>query len=102
MKLTNNNSTANIAPPRNIGGGRENPFITGDNSPQSLKAVFLRPSFLRCPKFLGQLSIMTVLFGQSLGLVAPVSGILTPFNTVTNTVRSMRDGFTHSITGITA
>jgi hypothetical protein len=94
MKLTKPQSTANIKTPRNIEGGRGNPFIQGDNSPQSL-AVFLRPSFTE----LFGIHIMMVLFGQSLGLVAPCSGITTPFNTVTNTVVSMRDGLAYSIQG---
>ncbi len=100
-KLTHENHAAILNAPRNIEGGRENPFRTGDNTPQ-IKAVFLRPSFLEQCNFASFKFIMMVLFGQSLGLVAPVRGILTPFNTVTNTVRSMRDGFPTLRTGITA
>jgi hypothetical protein len=80
--------------------GRENPFRTGDNTPQLL-AVFLCLSFLK-PTLCRLSNIMMVLFGQSLWLVAPVRGILTPRHTVTNTVRSNSDGFNHSQrTGIT-
>jgi hypothetical protein len=102
--LTKNKSTANIEPPRNIEGGCGNPFRQGDNTPQ-IKAVFLRPSFfVRAPNWWSVLiHIMMVLFGQSLGLVAPCRGITTPSNTVTNTVVSMRDGFTTLLRqGITA
>jgi hypothetical protein len=99
--LTKNKSTANIEPPRNIEGGCGNPFLLGDNTP-IIKSVFLRPSFFASSNLRRLIHIMMVLFGQSLGLVAPSSGITTPFNTVTNTVVSMRDGFTHSLLGITA
>jgi hypothetical protein len=95
-KLTHENHAAILNATRNIEGGRENPFRTGDNTPQ-IKAVFLRPSFLEQCNFASFKFIMMVLFGQSLGLVAPVRGILTPFNTVTNTVRSMRDGFPQNL-----
>jgi hypothetical protein len=97
MKLTNPQSTANIAPPRHIEGGCGNPFSKGDNTPQ-IKAVFLCLSFYAN----WHIHIMMVLFGQSLGLVAPLRGITTPFNTVTNTVVSMRDGLTILSKGITA
>ena len=101
MTLTKHKHTAILCPPHNE-VGRENPFSKGDNSPQS-KAVFLCLSFFNLVEFdLIKLNIMMVLFGQSLGLVAPLRGILTPLNTVANTVRSMRDGFTTLSKGITA
>ena len=100
MKLTQSTNDAILSVRCSSSVGRSNPFRTGDNTPQ-LKAVFLRPSFLK-PTFCRLSNIMMVLFGQSLGLVSPVRGITTPFNTVTNTVVSMRDGFTTLRTGITA
>jgi hypothetical protein len=45
---------------------------------------------------------MMVLFGQPLGLVAPSSDTANPLNTVTRFLAVLRDGFTHSILGITA
>jgi hypothetical protein len=101
MKLTNPQSTANIAPPRNIEGGCGDPFRLGDNTPQ-IKAVFLRPSFLKQCNFASFKFIMMVLFGQSLGLVAPSRGITTPFNTVTNTVVSIGGGYSILRLGITS
>lgn len=96
--LTNRLSRTKMLAPRSIEGGRSNPFRLGDKTPQSLRAVFLCLSFVH---FVG-LQIMMVLFGQSLGLVSPCRGILTPFNTVTNAVRSIRDGLTLFRQGITA
>ena len=102
MNLTKHKHTAILCPPHNE-VGRSNPFSKGDNSPQSLKAVFLCLSFFNLVEFdIIKLNIMMVLFGQSLGLVAPLRGITTPFNTVTNTVVSMCDGFTTLSKGITA
>lgn len=101
MTLTKNNHTAILCPPRNIEGGCGNPFSKGDNSPQSL-AVFLRPSFFAYSILSTAFHIMMVLFGQSLGLVAPLRGITTPFNTVTNTVVSSSDGYSILSKGITA
>ncbi len=72
--------------------GRSNPFSNGDNTPQ-LKAVFFCPSFLELCNFASFKFIMTVLFGQPLWLVVPLRGITTPFNTVTNIVVNISDGF---------
>jgi hypothetical protein len=101
MKLTNKHHAAMLCAPRNIGGGCGNPFSIGDNTPQ-IKAVFLRPSFLAQRKFASCKFIMMVLFGQSLGLVAPMRGITTPFNTVTNTVVSIGGGYSILSIGITS
>ncbi len=101
MQLTYSNTEANITTHCNSSVGRENPFRLGDNTPQSL-AVFLRLSFLHGSLLSFVIHIMMVLFGQSLGLVAPSRGILTSFNTVTNTVRSIGGGFTNLRLGITA
>ena len=102
MKLTCTPSVTKIPPPRNIGGGFRSLFSKGDNSPQSLKAVFLYLSVFNWCIFAPITFIMVVLFGQSLGLVAPSRGILTPFNTVTNTVRSIGGGYSILILGITS
>jgi hypothetical protein len=46
-------------------------------------------------------NIMMGLFGQSLWLVAPLRGILTPHNSITNTVRSIGGVYTTLSKGIT-
>ncbi len=92
MTLTKNKHTAILNALRNIEVGRENPFSNGDNTPQ-LKAVFFCPSFFDSPILDSRFNIMMGLFGQSLGLVVPLRGILTPFNSVANTVRSIGVGF---------
>lgn len=101
MKLTPTSKSNNIATHCKSSVGRENPFRQGFNKPQSL-AVFLRLSVMDSPILGNLFNIMMVLFGQSLGLVAPCRGILTPLNTVANTVRSISDGFTNQRQGITA
>ncbi len=101
MNLTHHHSPAILCPPRNIEVGCGNPFRQGDNTPQ-IEAVFLCLSFFNRLKFKLVKFTMMVLFGQSLGLVAPCRGITTPFNTVANTVVSSSDGFTHFRQGITA
>jgi hypothetical protein len=101
MRLTYSNTEANITTHCNSSVGRGNPFRLGDNTPPLL-AVFLRPSFLHSSLFSHVIHIMMVLFGQSLGLVAPSRGISTPYNTVTNIVENISDGFTNLRLGITA
>ena len=101
MKLTPTSKSNNIATHCNSSVGRSNPFRQGFNKPQSL-AVFLRPSFLHCSFLSDVIHIMTVLFGQSLGLVAPCRGISTPYNIVANIVENISDGFTNQRQGITA
>lgn len=101
MQLTYSNTEANITTHCNSSAGRGNPFRLGDNTPQSL-AVFLRLSFFHGSLLSRVIHIMMVLFGQSLGLVAPSRGISTPFNTVTNIVENTGDGFTNLRLGITA
>ena len=96
MHLTKDKHTAILCPPQHE-VGRENPLPKGDNTPQSL-AVFLCLSFFAH----GQVHIMMVLFGQPLWLVVPLGDILTPFNTVANTVRSIGVGFILQTKGITA
>lgn len=91
MKLTNTTSTAKIPPPRNIEGGRRNPFRTGDKTPP-LSAVFLCPSFIQ---------IMAGLLGQALCLVAPVRDIPTPFQPATNDVGIIGGDYPTLRTGIT-
>lgn len=92
MNLTCTPSVTKICPPRNIEGGRGNPFRTGDKTPQ-LSAVFLCPSFIH---------IMAGLLGQALCLVAPVRGISTPFNPATNDVEIIGGDYFIFRTGITA
>jgi hypothetical protein len=102
-KLTHENHAVILNAPRNIGGGCGNPFRKGDNTPQSLKAVFLCLSFLAWRVFALCNSIMTALFWRPLRSVVPFRGITTRFNAVTNTVVSISDGFNHSKRkGITA
>ena len=102
MILTQRNTKATIAPPRHIEGGRENPFRQGFNKPQILIAVFLCLSVMDSPILDNLLNIMVGLFGQSLGLVAPLRGITTSFNTITNTVVSISGGYPTQRKGITA
>ena len=101
MKLTQLTNDVNLYLHCNSGVGRENPFRQGDNTPLST-VVFLRPQFFDSPNLGSRFNIMMVLFEQPFWLVAPCRGILTSFNTVANTVRSMRDGFTNFRQGITA
>lgn len=101
MKLTCTPSITKIPPPQHEVGFRSS-FITGDNSPQSLRAVFLCLSFFSRCIFALITFIMVVLFGQPLRLVSPVRDTANPLNTAANCFAVLRDGFTHSITGITA
>jgi hypothetical protein len=98
--LTHHNTPARITTYCKSSRGCGNPFRLGDNTPQLL-AVFFCPSFLK-PALCRLSNIMMVLFGQSLGLVAPSRGITTPFNTVTNTVVSIGVGYSILRLGITA
>lgn len=99
IPLTQTTTPTKMTAPRNIEGGRENPFITGDKP--HLLAVFFCPSFLSGSILSWLSNIMMGLFEQPLRLVVPVSGILTSFNPVTNTVRSISVGYP-TLTGITA
>ena len=101
IRLTKTTTPTTMTAPRNIEGGRENPFRTGDNSPQ-LKAVFLRPQFFDSSILSSRFNIMMVCVRQSLRLVSPVRGILTLAHAVTNTVRSIGVGYPTLRTGITA
>jgi hypothetical protein len=100
MHLTKSTTPTTMIAPRSIEGGRENPFRTGDNSPQSL-AVFLRPQFFDSSILSRRFNIMMVCVRQSLRLVSPVRGILTLARAVTNTVRSIGVGYPTLRTGIT-
>lgn len=97
--LTKINQAAILNAPRNIEGGRGNPFRLGDKTP-IIKSVFLRPSFLAWRNFALCKFIMAGLFGQSLWLVAPSRGITTPFNPAANTVVSISGGYSTLRLGI--
>ena len=97
--MTVSNTGDNITIHCNSSGGRENSFSKGFNKPQILIAVFFMPS-IRRPKISGRFNMMG-LFGQSLWLVAPLRGILTPHNSITNTVRSIGGVYTTLSKGIT-
>ena len=101
MRLTYSNTEANITTHCKSSVGRENPFRKGDNTPQSL-AVFLCPSFFHGSLLSRVIHIMMVLFERPLRSVVPFRGILTSFNTVTNTVRSISGGYPTQRKGITA
>ena len=101
MKLTPISTSDNITTHCKSSVGCGNPFRKGDNTPQSL-AVFLCPSFFHGSLLSRVIHIMMVLFGQSLGLVAPCRGITTSFNTITNTVVSISGGYPTQSKGITA
>ena len=91
MTLTKNKHTAILNAPRNIEGGRRNPFKVGDKTPQLL-AVFLCPSFIH---------IMAGLLGQALCLVAPTCDIPTPFQPATNDVGIIGGSYPTLKVGIT-
>ena len=100
MDLTKDNTIANLSTHRESGVRICNPRILGDNSP-IIKSVFLCLSFFNQLTIEQVIFIMTVLFvGRN--PVAPLRDIANSFNTVANTVRSMRDGFTNFRQGITA
>ena len=102
MKLTPTSKSNNITTHRKSSAGRGNPFSKGFNKPQILIAVFLCSSFLHSSLLSCVIHIMMVLFGQSLGLVAPLRGISTPLNTVTNIVENTGDGYPTQSKGITS
>ena len=101
MQLTNSQSTANIAPPRNIEGGFSGSFPKGDNTP-IIKSVFLCLPFLDMQKFLHINSIMTALFVLPLWQVVPLYDIANSNNAVTRFLAKSSDGFTPLNKGITA
>jgi hypothetical protein len=101
-KLTHQNHVVILNAPRNIEVGLRNSFSKGDNSPQSLKAVFLCLSFFSWRIFALITFIMVVLFGQPLWLVSPLRDIANPFNTAAQCLATLRDGFTTLSKGITA
>lgn len=78
--------------------GRENPFSTGEKSPQPI-AAFLCLSFsaASCRAY----SVMAGCFGQRSALAAPVGGFSPHFSPSPDTVRSIDGGYTHT-TGVTA
>jgi hypothetical protein len=88
--LTNSNRVAILCLPCNSEVGRENPFRYGEKLPL-FSVVFLCPSFRTT--LVRVVSVMTGLLGQSSRLVAPYRGILTPFNSVAHTVRSIGFGY---------
>jgi hypothetical protein len=100
--LTKNKSTANIKAPRNIRGGFRSLFSKGDNSPQSLKAVFLCLSVFNWCIFAPITFIMVVLFGRPLWSVSPLRDTANPINAATNYFAVLRDGLTILSKGITA
>lgn len=91
MRLTKSTTSTKMTAPRNIEGGRGNPFKVGDK-PQS-KAVFFCPSFLAQSNFGLCKFVMAALRWRLLWSVAPTCGISTRFNAVTNTVESISDGY---------
>ena len=101
MSLTKTTAPTTMTTPRNIEGGRENPFSKGDSSPQ-IKAAFLRPQFFDSSILSRRFNIMMVCVRQSLRLVSPLRGILTLARAVTNTVRSIGVGLTILSKGITS
>ena len=101
MKLTPTSTIDNIVMHCNSGVGRENSFSKGFNKPQILIAVFLCLSVVDSPIMDNLLHIMMGLFGQCLPLVAPLRGILTPYNSIANTVRSIDDVYPIQSKGIT-
>ncbi|MDD2865485.1 MAG: hypothetical protein PHC99_12295, partial [Methylococcales bacterium] len=70
-------------------------------TPQSL-AVFLCLSFFGFLKFREANIIMVVLLGQPFWLVVPLYDSANSFNTATNCLAALRDGFTPLNKGITA
>ena len=101
MTLPKDQHTAILCPPQHE-VGLCNPFSKGDNSPQSLKAVFLCPSFLAQSNFGLCKFIMVVLFEQPLRLVSPLRDIANSLNTAAQCFATLRDGFTTLSKGITA
>jgi hypothetical protein len=101
MSLTNPNVTANLSAHCNSGVGLRNSFSKGDNSPQSLKAVFLCLSVLTVHKFMMVLFIMVELFEQPLWLVSPLRDIANSLNSASQCFATLRDGFTTLSKGIT-
>jgi hypothetical protein len=89
-KLTANTYQAILCTSCNSKVGRENPFYLGEKS--SLFSVFFLYASFRT-MFSCLCSFMAGLFEQSFRLVAPRCGILTSFNSATNAVRSVSDGY---------
>ena len=102
MILTPTSTSDNIAAHYSSSAGRGNPFSKGFNKPQILIAVFLCLSVVDSPIMDNLLHIMMGLFGQCLPLVAPLRGILTPYNSIANTVRSIDDVYPIQSKGITS
>ncbi len=75
-------------------------FPKGDNTP-IIKSVFLCLPFLRCPKFLGQLFIMTA-FSLGRNPIVPFGDTANLLNAVTRFFAVSSDGFTLQTKGITA
>lgn len=101
MQLTNSQSTANIAPPRNIEGGFSGSFPKGDNTP-IIKSVFLCLPFFTGAMSRLKIQIMTALFWQPFWLVVPFGDTANQLNAVTRFLAVLRDGFTLQSKGITA
>lgn len=99
IRLTKTAMQTTMTAPRNIEGGRGNPFRLGDNPPQPF-VVFLRLPFFDNPILDSRFNFMMGLRGQLSKLVAPSRGISTPCKPITNTVESICDGFTHFRLGI--
>jgi hypothetical protein len=99
MQLTTNAYHAILCSPCNSEVGFSKPRSKGDNTP-IIKSVFLCLPFFNCPKFLGQLFIMTALFvGRN--PIAPLRDIANSFNAVTRFLAKSSDGFTTLSKGIT-
>jgi|GEM_PF-1267861 len=101
IHLTKSRMQTKMTAPRNIEGVDCNPRSKGDDTP-IIKSVFLCLPFLAQSNFGFCNSIMTVLFGKPLRLVAPLRDIADPSNTVTRYSAKFSDGFTTLSKGITA
>jgi hypothetical protein len=101
IRLTKTTTRTTMTAPRSIEVGFSSSNYKGDNTPQSL-AVFLCPSFFGFLKFREANIIMVVLLGQPFWLVVPLYDSANSFNTATNCLAALRDGFTPLNKGITA
>jgi hypothetical protein len=101
MHLTKSTTPTTMIAPRNEVEFCSS-FSKGDNSPQSLKAVFLCLSILNVHKFMKVHIIMVELLEQPLGLVSPLRDTANSLNSAAQCFAALRDGYSILSKGITA